>query len=193
MDKIPADFYRQEDVVALSRQLLGKVLCTRVDEKITRGIIMETEAYDGIGDKACHAYGNRRTPRTEVMFEAGGVAYVYLCYGIHHLFNIVTGEKDNPQAVLVRGIAPLEGLETMLTRRNNPPLKRLAAGPGTVSQALGIHTRQSGISLQSEVIWLEDHRIEVPEREVKIGPRIGVDYAEEDAFLPYRFVWGFGR
>lgn len=192
MYKIPLSYYQQQDVVGLAHNLLGKVLCTELDGVLTKGIIVETEAYNGAVDKACHAYGNRRTSRTEIMFEPGGVAYIYLCYGIHHLFNIVTGEKDNPQAVLIRGIAPLEGLDTMLARRKHPPLKRLAAGPGTVSQALAIHTRHNGISLQGEEIWLEDHGISVPEDEIGIGPRIGVDYAGEDALLPYRFVWERG-
>lgn len=189
--KIPLAYYRHDNVVGLARDLLGKVLCSTVDGHLTKGIITETEAYNGSVDRACHAYGNRRTPRTEIMFEEGGVAYVYLCYGIHHLFNIVTGERDNPQAILVRGISPFEGLDSMLERRKHPPLKRLAAGPGTVSQAMGIHTRHSGLSLYDNTIWLEDHGIKVPETEVTVGPRIGVDYAGEDALLPYRFVWRF--
>lgn len=190
--KLPPAYYQQDDVVALAHDLLGKVLCTRINEQVTKGTITETEAYDGVTDKACHAYGGRRTARTEIMFHEGGLAYVYLCYGIHHLFNIVTGKEGDPKAVLIRGVVPFEGLETMLERRNRPPMKRLAAGPGTVSQALGVHTRHSGISLQDDAIWLEDHGIGVPENEIQIGPRIGVDYAGEDALLPYRFVWKVG-
>lgn len=185
--KLPAGYYLHEDVTDLARDLLGKVLCTSVNGTVTKGVITETEAYNGIYDKACHAYGGRRTSRTEIMFHEGGCAYVYLCYGIHHLFNVVTGPADTPTAILVRAIQPLEGHEDMRRRRNFAPTSRLASGPGTLSQALGIRTDHTGLLLTGDTIWLEDHGIRFPDHEIIAGPRIGVEYAEEDAALPYRF------
>src|ERR1700733_6763105 len=111
-------FYRQEDVVDVARSLIGKYLCTCWEGVLTTGLIIETEAYRGPEDRASHAYNYRKTNRNSVMYEAGGVAYVYLCYGIHHLFNIVTNRLGVPHAVLVRAILPDEGVETMMHRRN---------------------------------------------------------------------------
>jgi DNA-3-methyladenine glycosylase len=192
MAKISKQYYLQEDVVALAKDLLGKVLVTRIDRKLTAGIITETEAYAGINDKASHAYNGRRTARTETMFAEGGTAYVYLCYGIHHLFNIVSNQKDIPHAVLVRGIKPVKGIEHMLVRRGlEKPKANISAGPGTLSQALGITTGLSGVDLCSSKIWLEDDGIKPAAEKIIIGPRIGIDYAEEDALLPYRFLTSF--
>lgn len=187
--KLPEHIYRNTDTVGLAHELLGKVLCTNIEGIFTSGIITETEAYLGAQDKACHAYDYRRTARTETMFAAGGLAYVYLCYGIHHLFNVVTNVEGEPHAILIRGVKALDGVEHMLQRRQQTTVtKRLSAGPGTASQALGIHTSQTGTSLQSDVIWMEDRGIVVRESTVTVGPRIGVDYAGEDAALPYRFL-----
>ena len=187
--KIPVAYYQQTDVVALAQDLLGKVLCTNIDGVLTKGIILETEAYNGIHDKACHAYQGKRTLRTEIMFHQGGKAYVYLCYGIHHLFNIVTGEEDTPTAILIRAIEPLEGTAEILIRRKKSSLEKIAVGPGTLSQALGIKTSHTGTLLSEDRIWLEDQQISVPRNEIETTPRIGIDYAEEDALLPYRFIW----
>lgn len=187
--RISSSFYNREDVVSLARELIGKRLCTFVDKQYTSGIITETEAYAGVTDKASHAFGGRFTERTKTMFEKGGTSYVYLCYGIHHLFNIVTNKQGTPHAILIRGIFPEEGIEIMLQRRGKIRAdKTLAAGPGTVSQALGIKTKHSGISLLEQTIWLEETNIRVPEELISVGPRIGVDYAGEDAKLPYRFL-----
>lgn len=197
--KIEKDFYLSEDVVQISKDLLGKYLFTKIDGKLTAGIITETEAYAGAIDKASHAYNNRRTNRTEIMFADGGLSYVYLCYGIHHLFNVVTNFKEVPHAVLVRAIQPAAGLKTILERRNiitkqdiekhkKNNYKKLAGGPGTVSQALGIKTKHTGLDLTGNVIWIEDKGIVVPPKSIIAGPRIGVDYAGEDAKLPYRFI-----
>lgn len=183
---IPLSYYRSPDVLFLAQDLLGKYLFTHIDGVTTGGMIIETEAYAGPEDKASHAYGNRRTKRTEVMFKAGGVSYVYLIYGIHALFNIITHEEGMPHAVLIRAIKPQMGLEHMLKRRKKLKLdKTLAAGPGTLTQALGITTHHNGQPLTGPVIWLEDHGVKVAD--VLIGPRIGIDYAEEHALLPYRF------
>ncbi|PCH69183.1 MAG: 3-methyladenine DNA glycosylase [Bacteroidetes bacterium] len=189
MVKLGKDFYLQGEVVSIAKQLLGKALCTKFNGVLTAGIITETEAYAGTTDKASHAYFGRRTKRTEVMFAEGGVAYIYLCYGIHHLFNIVTNQKDIPHAILIRAIQPKEGIDLILKRRNKKTLdKAISAGPGTVSQALGIKTTQTGTSLLGSKIWLQDLGIKIPEKDITVGPRIGVDYAKEDSLLPYRFV-----
>jgi DNA-3-methyladenine glycosylase len=186
MSKIPLSFYQREDVVIIARELLGKVLITNINGERTEGIITETEAYAGITDRASHAYGDRRTQRTEVMYAAGGVAYVYLCYGMHALFNIVTYKKEVPHAILIRAIEPLKGIDIMLQRSGKEKAdKNFCIGPGKVTKALGIHCKHTGISLTGKDIWLEERGITV--KKIQAGPRIGVDYAKEDALLPYRF------
>ena len=185
---LPPSFYTRTDVVEIARELLGKVLVTRIGGEYTSGMIVETEAYAGEGDKASHAAGGRRTVRTEVMYSEGGVAYVYLCYGIHHLFNVVTHAQDVPHAVLIRGIEPLEGVDIMLERRGKEQLQPpLTAGPGALSMALGIHTSHTGESLQGPHIWIEDRDIKVPARNIVAATRVGVAYAMDDALRPYRF------
>jgi DNA-3-methyladenine glycosylase len=186
--KLPKSYYLEGNVVKLARDLIGKVLVTKVDGKLTSGIITETEAYNGIVDKASHAYGGRRTNRTEVMYSEGGVSYVYLCYGIHCLFNIVTNVKDVPHAVLVRAIQPLKGTPTILDRRNARTYKKgLCVGPGKVSTALGIGLGHNNLDLGGKTLWLEEENIKIDPKKILKGPRIGVDYAGEDAKLPYRF------
>lgn len=186
---LPESFYTRKNVVKIAKELLGKVLTTRFDGLLTSGIITETEAYAGAGDKASHAYGNRRTQRTDIMFMKGGVAYVYLCYGIHHLFNVVTNSTDIPHAVLIRSIEPLEGIEHMLQRRTrNKVSPALTAGPGALSSALGITTSYTGKTLSGkDLISIEDRGIHITTRNIIASTRIGVDYAQEDALLPYRF------
>ena len=186
--KLSLDFYAGNDVVGLSRELLGKVLYTKSGGTVTAAMITETEAYAGIDDRASHAHGGRRTRRTEPMFGPGGVAYVYLCYGIHHLFNVVVGDIDNPLAILVRAGKPLVGVDSILERRGTDRLvDSLLTGPGRLAQGLGITTAMTGTSLLEGAIWIEDHAITVNPDEVTVGPRVGVDYAGEDAALPYRF------
>ena len=137
--RLSRDFYLRDDVVAISSELLGKVLCTQIDGKLTTLIITETEAYAGATDKASHAYDNKRTKRTEPIFGDGGVAYVYLCYGIHHLFNVVTNKAGIPHAILIRAGEPLSGVDLMLQRRSKMQIdKTLLAGPGSLAKALGI-------------------------------------------------------
>jgi len=175
--------------VQIAKELLGKYLFTRFNKILTGGIIIETEAYAGVTDRASHAFGGRRTARTEIMYSNGGTAYVYLCYGIHSLFNVVTNEKDIPHAVLIRAIHPTHGIDEMLRRRKmNEVKKNLSAGPGTVSEALGIHYSNSGLNLNGKEIWIEDKGIQINKKDIIIGKRIGVDYAKEDALLPYRFI-----
>ena len=187
--KLDLSFYRRDDVLQISKDLLGKVLYSNhPDEGITSGIIVETEAYAGAIDRASHAYGNRRTNRTEVMYAPGGVTYVYLCYGIHSLFNVITGYKDVPHAVLVRALEPLDGLEIMLRRRKMKKAEpRVTAGPGMLTQAMGITTKDDGVPLDGKRIWIGNGNQELKDDDIIASPRVGVDYAGEDAHLPYRF------
>jgi len=189
MSKIKKNFYLHEDVVQVAKNLLGKYIFTNLNnEGLTGGIIVETEAYAGITDRASHAYGNRRTERTEIMYMEGGIAYIYLCYGIHSLFNIVTHKENIPHAVLIRGIHPIEGLDIMLRRSGKIKIDKLfGIGPGKVSKILGIHFAQTGESLLGNKIWLEDRGIKVKPSDIIASTRIGVDYAGEDAKLPFRF------
>ena len=186
--KVPPEFYVRDDVVLISRELLGKVLCTKINGLVTKAIITETEAYAGIDDKASHAYGGRRTRRTEPMYGRGGTAYIYLCYGIHHLFNVVTNIAGTPHAVLIRAGKPREGSDVMQKRRKKERIdKTLLAGPGSLAQALGITTNLTGTSLLGNRIWIEEQRIPLDAKAVIAGPRIGVNYAAEDAKRAYRF------
>ena len=186
--KLPEAIYLGADVVAISKSLLGKYLFTCIDGVTTGGYIVETEAYNGVVDKAAHSYGGRLTPRTQTMFMQGGIAYVYLCYGIHEMFNIVTSAEGHPKAILVRAVHPTEGIEAMQVRRNMPVLKpTITAGPGSVAKALGISRNINAISLQSDTLWLEDRGLNFTDEQITVGPRIGVAYAAEDALLPYRF------
>jgi DNA-3-methyladenine glycosylase len=186
--KLSASFYQQKDVVSLAQQLVGKVLCTSFDDTVTSGIITETEAYCGRGDKACHANNGTRTDRTETMYKAGGVSYIYLCYGIHHLFNVVTNAPDKADAVLIRAIKPQEGKQLMLQRRDLDKITpALTAGPGRLTQALGITTDYDGVDLTQNTIWIEDQGISFSEDELVATTRVGVSYAGEDANLPWRF------
>jgi DNA-3-methyladenine glycosylase len=186
--KLPESYYHNPDVVALSRDLIGKYLFTNIDGNLTGGYIVETEAYAGVNDKAAHSYGGKVTPRTQTMYMQGGVAYVYLCYGIHEMFNVVVSDEGHPHAVLIRAVHPTEGLDVMMLRRNMEIFKpNITKGPGSVAKALGISRKINAVSLQSDVIWLEDRGLTFPNEEVAAGPRIGVDYAGNDALLPYRF------
>ena len=181
-------FYDRPNVVTVSRELLGKVLVTEFDGRRTSGRIVEVEAYNGVVDRASHAWSGRRTKRTEVMFGSGGTAYVYLIYGIHHLFNVVTNRKDVPHAVLVRALDPMDGIPAMLERTGKAKLDHtLTRGPGNLSRALGLLTTHTGTSLLGKLIWIGDDGFRVPRGQIVATPRIGVDYAGEDAALPYRF------
>ncbi len=185
---LPLSFYRDSDALSAARQLLGKALFTHIGGCLTGGIIIEAEAYAGASDKACHSYNNRRTARTEIMYSAGGSAYVHLCYGIHHMLNAVVSKENDPQGVLIRAIQPVWGIETMVERRKKKQLdKTLTNGPGALTQALGITMELYGISLDSPVLWIADTGFQPEPGSILIGPRIGVDYAGEDALLPYRF------
>lgn len=187
MTKLKKDFFLRADVVAVARDLIGKVLITNINGMLTGGIIVETEAYSW-REKGCHAYRHRRTRRTEVMFSAGGCAYVYLCYGRHHLFNVVTNTEHVPEAVLIRALQPVTGLGLMAARTGRASVDRITAGPGKLTRALGIDHSCNGMSVCGRQVWLEDGGLAVAPDDVMACPRIGVDYAGADASLPWRMV-----
>lgn len=182
---LTTDFYQQPNVVAIARKLLGKVLITRINGELTAGRIVETEAYS-YKERGCHAYNNKQTQRNEVMFARGGVAYVYLCYGMHNLFNIVTNKAGKAEAVLIRAVEPVAGHEIMLTRMNASKLNRITSGPGKLTRALGIDRSLNGISLINSEITVEDVA-PLHSKKIVAATRIGIDYAGDDALLPWRF------
>lgn len=188
MKPLQESFYTRKNVVEIAKNLLGKILVTNFNGIITAGKIVETEAYNGVEDKASHAYNGRRTARTEIMYNQGGVAYVYLCYGIHHLFNVVTNAENVPHAILIRALEPLIGIQEMLKRVSKKELDySLTRGPGNVAKAMGIHTKYSGINLSGNEIFIVDCGEKVNRKMMVASARIGVDYAGADALLLYRF------
>jgi DNA-3-methyladenine glycosylase len=186
--KLDNSFYDRPDVVRIARELLGKILVTEFGGQLSSGRIVETEAYNGVVDRASHAWSGRRTNRTEIMYGEAGTAYVYLIYGIHHLFNVVTNKKDIPHAILIRALDPLEGVPLMLQRTGKKkPDFTLTRGPGNLSRALGLATLHTGSSLHGGEIFIGDDGYRPRKTEIGVSSRIGVDYAGPDAELPYRF------
>ncbi len=184
--KLDESFYLERDVVKIAKALLGKILFTEVRGKLTGGMIVETEAYSQ-QERGCHAYRGM-TARNKVMFGPGGVSYVYLCYGIHHLFNIVTNSEGVADAVLIRAVEPYAGKEHMQQRMKTKSMERISAGPGKLTKALGIDRKLNGIYLSGDQVWVEDLGIEVRKSGIKAGKRIGIDYAGPDALLRWRFT-----
>lgn len=184
--KLDLEFYQRERVQSIAKELLGKVLFTRIGNQLTGGIIVETEAYS-YRERGCHAFDNLRTTRTEVMFKTGGHAYVYLCYGIHEMFNIVTNKQDKPEAILIRALQPMEGISTMMSRMNVQRLFKLTSGPGKLTRAMGINRSLNGTLLTDKRIWVEDNGTKIASKQIMATCRIGIDYAGEDAKLPWRF------
>ncbi|MHB1600569.1 MAG: DNA-3-methyladenine glycosylase [bacterium] len=204
--KLEKSFFTRKDTVKIARELLGKYLLTDIGGKgITGGKIVEAEAYLGAIDKASHAYGNQKTERNKNLYKEGGYAYVYFIYGMYYLFNVVTGEGDTADAVLIRAVEPEIGIDIMMQRRTEKSkktvsLNKITSGPGVLTIALGIDLRHNGIPIceneergdKAKIspkleIWLEDRNINIPEKNIIETPRIGVDYAEEHALLPLRF------
>jgi DNA-3-methyladenine glycosylase len=186
--KLPTDFYRRPDPVLIAQDLLGKYLYTTIDDVTTGGRIVETEAYAHVNDQACHSHLGRYTARTQIMYEPGGVAYVYLVYGRYALFNIITNEAGKADAVLIRGLEPTVGIPEMLLRRGITTVQRnLTGGPGLLTQALGINTQHYGTDLTGNTIWLEDNQESVDDTLIVASARVGIDYAGDDAALPWRF------
>ena len=189
MTVLPRRFYLADTLVA-ARGLLGQVLVHETGEGRTAGIIVETEAYKGRSDAACHSCkldAPKPGHRTEVMFRAGGCAYVYLIYGMYCCFNVVTGPEGIAEAVLIRALEPIEGLGVMRARRHVEKDRQLCSGPGKLCQALGITQAENGLDLTSSPLKILRGK-PVPDSEVAVTPRINVDYAGEDALLPYRFI-----
>ena len=188
MTKLSFDFYNRNDVLQVAKDLLGKIIITKFDGIVTSARIVETEAYIALIDKASHSFGGRRTQRNEHMYAAASTTYVYICYGIHHLFNVVTNNKGIPDAVLIRAAEPMDGIDSMLQRTGKKKLDNtLTKGPGNVSRALGIHKIHSGFDLTGNIIFLAEDNWQLSEDAIAASKRIGVDGAGEDALLPYRF------
>ncbi|HRN73987.1 MAG TPA: DNA-3-methyladenine glycosylase [Ginsengibacter sp.] len=186
--KLPRSFYERTDVLLIAKELLGKVVVTNINDRYTSGRIVETEAYVGLVDKASHSYGGKRTPRNEHMYSPAGTAYIYICYGIHHMLNVVTNKEGKPDAVLIRAVEPLKGIDIMLERTGKTSLDHsLTRGPGNAGKALGIFKHLSGIFLLDNQIYLEDDGFSVHDEDIGISKRIGLEGAGEDAHLPYRF------
>ena len=185
--KIPREFYTRPDVLRVARELLGKLLVvpTTAGKRVS-GMIVETEAYRGPEDRASHAYGGRRTKRTETMYQQGGLAYVYFVYGMYYQFNVVSNVEDKPHAILVRALEPVEGLDTMRVRRHTHPDHNLTNGPGKLCIALGIDRNLDRADLLGRSVWIEEFE-RVPRSMIMRGPRIGIDYAEEWIHKPWRF------
>jgi DNA-3-methyladenine glycosylase len=187
MQKLPLSFYLGTDVVKIATGLLGKVLVTNWNHQYTSGRIVETEAYAGETDKASHA-SKGRTSRTEIMFNEGGKAYVYLCYGVHQMFNIVTNKEGTPDAVLIRAVEPIDGIDIMLKRTGKKKAdETLSRGPGNVGKAFGFHISQCGLLLNSDELFIADDGFKVSKAMVGTSPRIGVAYAGKHAEWHYRF------
>lgn len=182
---LPNGFYQRSNVLTVAKELLGHVLCTSINGQVCKGKIVEVEAYSGRNDKACHANNGKRTKRTEVMYGPGGHSYVYLCYGIHHLFNVVTNVAGLADAILIRALEPMEG-ESIMSDRLNSSNKKHTNGPGILTKSMGITTGFSGVSLLEPPVWIEEG-IEINQKDIVETTRIGIDYAEEDALLPWRF------
>ncbi|HWR31916.1 MAG TPA: DNA-3-methyladenine glycosylase [Chitinophagaceae bacterium] len=188
MKKLTISFYQRGDVVQIAKELLGKLLVTQWNGISTSGRIVEVEAYAGAIDMASHAFGGRRTNRNEIMYAEGGVAYVYLCYGIHHLFNVVTNSREIPHAILIRALEPVKGITAMLKRTGKKKTDHtMTKGPGNLSKALGISVINTGTSLHSKELFIADDGFVFDKKDIIATPRIGVDYAGADAKLKYRF------
>jgi DNA-3-methyladenine glycosylase len=187
--KLKRSFYDRKDVVKIARELLGKILVTQINGVRSSGRIVETEAYAGFEDRASHAFGGRRTSRSEHLYGEPGTIYVYICYGMHHLFNVITNKKDIPHGVLIRALEPLEGLAHMQKRTGRFSTDyTITKGPGNLSRALGMSKIHSGCDIFSDEIFIEDDGLRYKKDQIVVTKRIGVEGAGKDADLPYRFI-----
>jgi DNA-3-methyladenine glycosylase len=188
MKKLPVEFYKRTDVVLIARELIGKIIVTNFDGIKTSGRIVETEAYIGLSDRASHSFGGKRTARNEHMYADAGTAYVYICYGMHHLFNVVTNTKNIPDAVLIRAVEPITGIDIMLNRTGKIKLENsLTKGPGNAAKALGISKNNSGINLLKQEVYIADDGFEIQDKLIGTSRRIGVESSGDAALKPYRF------
>ena len=194
MNKKLSQSFLQKPTLDVAQALLGKYLVVRLGKNILAGKIVETEAYIGEDDLACHA-SKGRTPRTEMLYQKAGTAYVYLVYGMYHCFNIVTEHADFPSAVLIRAVEPTEGIEEMQKRRRQKALHNLASGPGKLCMALGITKRINGKTVLGSALYIEDRGEIVPQKDIIKAKRVGVDYAKHCKDYRWRFYIkgnGFG-
>jgi DNA-3-methyladenine glycosylase len=188
LHKLTIEFYNRDNVVQIAKDLLGKILVTNFENVKTSGRIVEAEAYAGINDKASHAFGGRRTLRNEHMYAQAATAYIYVCYGIHQMFNVVTNNPGIPDAILIRAVEPIEGVEKMLGRTGKVTADyTLTKGPGNVGKAFGFNKIFSGYDLTGDLIFITDDGCLYPDEHIASSSRIGVAYAGADALLPYRF------
>ncbi len=187
-NKLPLSFYQRDDVVQISRELLGKYVYSDINGVLCGGIIVETEAYCGPLDRGSHAFNGRRTPRNETMYGPGGIVYMYICYGIHDMLNIVSGTEGMSHAILIRAIEPVAGLEAMRERRNifNNDTK-LCQGPGSLAKAMGLSKVHNGLDLQKDVIWIEDKGLDYPKEEIIASARVGMNFEGPYKTIPWRF------
>ena len=186
---IPKNYYQNQDILFLAKDLLGKVLCTDFNGEYCEAKIIETEAYKAPEDKGSHAYQNLRTKRTETMFQAGGHAYVYLCYGIHSMVNVVTGPENLAHAILIRAVEPMNNIQIMKDRvKTKKKDFLLGSGPGNVCKAMGISTDNNGVELfKKGKIWIKDSKEIIDQSNIVASPRVGIAYAEQWAHKKWRF------
>ncbi len=184
--KLPREFY-ERDTLNVAKDLLGKYLVHDSAEGTVKGIIVEVEAYIGPNDAAAHTYKGLRSNRTEVAFGPGGFAYVYLIYGMHNCFNIVTNKAEKPEVVLIRALEPVEGISIMIKRRGTDKLKNLCSGPGKLCSAMGITRADNGVNLCKDSLYLLDSP-RIPEDQIQATPRINIDYAAEAKDYLWRFI-----
>jgi len=186
-NKLLRSFYNRSDVLVIAQELLGKTLCTKINQQVCKAKITEVEAYCGRTDEGCHAYPNKRTKRTEIMYSEGGYAYIYLCYGIHTMFNIVTNVEGLANCILVRAIEPIEGIDLMQQRRSLKKASyQIGRGPGCVGQAMGMQLNLYGTDLLSDIIWIESAS-DLKPKEIGVSARIGMNFDGPDKDLPWRF------
>ena len=188
LNKLNFDFYNRNDVIQIAKELLGKIVVSNISGVMVSGRIVEVEAYKAFVDKASHAYLGKRTARNQHMYAQAATAYVYICYGIHQMLNIITNESEVPDAILIRAIQPLQGIETMMERTGKLQLDyTITKGPGNVGKALGINKIHSGCNFLGEELYLLSDDYVLGKNSFGESKRIGVDYAGEDAALLYRF------
>ena len=185
--KLQKPFYLGKDVVKIAKSLLGKFLVSDLEDGQSAGMIVETEAYSW-KERGCHAYNNKKTNRNAVMFEEGGISYVYLCYGVHELFNIVTSKKGFAEAVLIRALEPVAGVELMMKRHGAKKQKGITSGPGKLAKAMGISRQHNSFDLTGDTLWVEDRDLKIKPSNIISSPRIGMNFPGDDAFLPWRFT-----
>ena len=189
LSKLPPSFYQRPDPAQIARDLLGKHVFSNLNGELTGGRIVEAEAYSHVGDQSLTMHLKRRGTHSQALYEPGGRAYLYQVYQRHTLFNMSTNEADKPDTVLIRAIEPLVGIDIMMSRRGLTALSpKLTAGPGLLTQALGVTPALTGTDLQGDILWLEDREEEIPEAQIRRSPRVGLAYAgAEAASLPWRF------